>query len=102
MALARVLKKHQGIVNLLRGEFEKSTTRNIAKSLHETEKVEEALPKEDSMPVMEALRMCLRLHRDLCIERGAGLPAKQFDMMLKVAERANNYEELLEESKYLR
>jgi hypothetical protein len=35
MALARVLKKHQSLLNLLRNEYEKSTTRNVAKSLHE-------------------------------------------------------------------
>ncbi|HUV76960.1 MAG TPA: ATP-binding protein [Desulfobacterales bacterium] len=38
VALARILKKHQNLINLLRDEYENSTTKNIAKPLHESDK----------------------------------------------------------------
>lgn len=37
MAVSRVCKKHQALINLLRDEYESSTTRNVAKSIHEGE-----------------------------------------------------------------
>jgi hypothetical protein len=37
MALSRVLKKHKDLISLLRNEYEKSTTRNVAKALDEAQ-----------------------------------------------------------------
>ena len=45
--LARVLKKHQNLFNEIRNEYEKSTTQNIARSLHESENDEGVASKRD-------------------------------------------------------